>query len=114
RLFQVGEDALRTRGRYFSTVDLATLRPSFRSSPTIRGDPHVGFACHIARISSRTSLIMAGRPGVPCWLRRRQWSRNRLRCQAMTVRGWTNASLPYTFFVPVNFSVTVCVYAAAG
>ena len=31
-----------------------------------------------------------GRPGVPCWLRRHQWSRNRCRCQAMTVCGWTN------------------------
>ena len=35
------------RGRYFSTVDVATAMPSLRSSPTMRGDPHVGFACHI-------------------------------------------------------------------
>ena len=43
--FHVGEDGLRTLGRYFSTVDLATSMPSFRSSPTIRGEPHVGFDC---------------------------------------------------------------------
>src|SRR6266567_4915831 len=40
--FQVGEAGLRERGRYVSTVDLATAMPSFWSSPTIRGDPHVG------------------------------------------------------------------------
>jgi hypothetical protein len=87
----VGEGDFRERGRYFSTVDLATSMPSFRSSPTMRGDPQVGFACHIMRISSRTSLTMVGRPDLPCWLNRRQWSRNRCRCQAITVRGWTNA-----------------------
>ena len=54
--------------RYFSTVDLVTLMPNLRSSPTIRGEPHVGFACHIVRMSSRTSLAIVGRPGVPCWL----------------------------------------------
>ncbi len=78
-------------GRYFSPVDVATSRPSFRSSPTMRGAPQVAFACHIVRISSRTSLAIAGRPDVPCWLNRRQWSRQRCRGQASTVRGCTNA-----------------------
>jgi hypothetical protein len=65
-VFHVGEGGLRDRTRYFSTVDFATSIRSFRSSPTIRGEPHVGFACHIAWMSSRTSLATAGRPGVPC------------------------------------------------
>ena len=91
KVFHVGDDGLRGRTRYVSTVDLATSMPSFCSSPTIRGEPQVGFACHIVWISSRTSLATAGRPGVPCWLKRRQWSRKRWCCQAMTVRGWTNA-----------------------
>ena len=51
----------------------------------------MGFACHIAWMSSRTSLAIGGRPGVPGWLNRRQWSRKRWRYQAITVRGWTNA-----------------------
>ena len=40
KAFHVGDGGLRTRGRYFSTVDLATVMPSLRSSPTMRGDPH--------------------------------------------------------------------------
>ena len=43
--------------------------------------------CHIVRVRSRTSLAILGRPGVPCWLSCRQWSRKRWRCQAMTVWG---------------------------
>jgi hypothetical protein len=65
-VFHVGQGGLRGRTRYVSTVDFATSIPSFRSSPTIRGEPHVGFACHIAWISARTSWATAGRPGVPC------------------------------------------------
>jgi hypothetical protein len=41
KAFHVGDCGLRTWGRYFSTVDLATLMPSIRSSPTMRGEPHV-------------------------------------------------------------------------
>ena len=59
-------DGFRGRTRYVSTVDLATSMPSLCSSPTIRGEPQVGFACHIAWMSSRTSWATAGRPGVPC------------------------------------------------
>src|SRR5687768_6786796 len=54
--FQVGDGGLRSRGRYFSTVDLATVIPSFRSSPTMRGEPRVGLLRHMSRIKSRTSL----------------------------------------------------------
>jgi hypothetical protein len=44
KAFRVGEEGLRVRGRYVSTVDLATLIPSLWSSPTMRGEPHVGLA----------------------------------------------------------------------
>ena len=64
--FHVGDGDRRGRTRYVSTVDFATSIPSFRSSPTIRGEPQVGFACHIAWMSSRTSLATAGRPGFAC------------------------------------------------
>src|SRR5882724_290579 len=90
KVLHVGDGGLGGRRRYFSTVDLVTLIPTFRSSPTIQGEPHVGLACHIAWMSSRTSWATAGRPGVPCSLTRRQWSRKRCCCQAITVRGWTN------------------------
>ena len=69
KVFHVGDSGLGGRIRYFSTVDLVTSMPTFRSSPTIRGDPHVGFARHMSRINLRTSLAIAGRPGVRCWLK---------------------------------------------
>ena len=72
--FHVGDGGFVGRTRYFSTVDFATLMPSFRRSPTMRGELHVGFGRHISRISARTSCRIAGRPGFPCSLRRRQWS----------------------------------------
>src|SRR5687767_10707102 len=68
----VDDGGFRTRGRYFSTVDLATVMPSLRSSPTMRGEPQVGLLHHMSRIKSRTSLEMGGRPGLPLWLSRRQ------------------------------------------
>ena len=63
KAFHVGEGGLRGRTRYFSTVDLATSMPSFRSSPTIRGEPHVGFACHIAWMSCADLLGHGGATG---------------------------------------------------
>jgi hypothetical protein len=65
KVFHVGDRGFRGCTRYFSTVDFATAMPSFRSSPTMRGDPQVGLACHILRMTSRTSLAMVGRPGIP-------------------------------------------------
>jgi hypothetical protein len=70
--FQLGEDGLRPFGRYFFTVDLATSMPILWSSPTIRGEPQLGLEFHISRMSSRTSLEMVGRPGLPLGLKRRQ------------------------------------------
>ena len=90
----VGDGGLRGRTLYFSTVDLATSMPSFRSSLRMRGDPQAGLDSDIFRMRSRTSLAMAGRPGLPARLSRVQWSRNRLRCQEMTVLGFTKTRAP--------------------
>jgi hypothetical protein len=79
--------------RYFSTVDLATSIPIFRSSPTIRGDPQSGLAVDICRISARTSFGTAGRPGRPGRESRAQCSRNFRRRHAITVRGVTITSV---------------------
>jgi len=49
-VFQVGDGGLSRWGRNFSTVDFATLIPSFESSATILGEPQVGLAFHIRRI----------------------------------------------------------------
>ena len=62
---QVGEGGFRRRIMYFMTVDLATVTPSLASSPTIRGDPQVGFALDIRRMRSRASFATRGRPGLP-------------------------------------------------
>ena len=64
-------------------------KPSFKSSPWIRGAPHRVFSRDIRRTRSRISLDTGGRPG----FRRRdfhvQKSLNPLRCQPMTVSGLT-------------------------
>jgi len=84
----VGDDGFFGRTMYFSTVDLATWRPSLASSPTMRGEPQRGFALDIFRMSTWTALATAGLPGAP-WARQAQWSRNLRLCQAITVLGWT-------------------------
>jgi hypothetical protein len=76
------------------TVDLATSIRSFRSSLRMRGDPQAGLDSDILRMRSRSSLAMGGRPGLPRRLGRVQWSRNRLRCQEMTVLGFTKTRAP--------------------
>ena len=64
-------------------------KPSFKSSPWIRGAPHRVFSRDIRRTRWRISLDTGGRPG----FRRRdfhvQKSLNPLRCQPMTVSGLT-------------------------
>ena len=64
-------------------------KPSFKSSPWIRGAPHRVFSRDIRRTRWRISLDTGGRPG---FLRRHfhvQKSLNPLRCQPMTVSGLT-------------------------
>lgn len=50
---------------YLSTVDLVTEIPIFANSPTIRGEPHIGFIEDMVRINSLTSCAIGGRPGSP-------------------------------------------------
>ena len=69
----------------------------------VSGALHSGLASDMSRIRSRTSLAIAGRPGLLHWLRRRQCSRQRLCCHAMTVRGWTNGRAPYQPRTPVKY-----------
>ena len=64
-------------------------KPSFKSSPWIRGAPHRVFSRDIRRTRWRIFLDTGGRPG---FLRRDfhvQKSLNPLRCQPMTVSGLT-------------------------
>ena len=81
---------LLTLTMYFSTVDFATAIPSFPSSPTMWGEPHVGFIVDSVRINSLISLAIAGRPGFPFLINRAQCSLNRFRCHRITVSGLTN------------------------
>jgi len=59
------------------------------NSPWIRGAPQSGFSKLMVRISARTSLGTAGRPGLPCRTFQAQNRRKLLRCQASTVSGLT-------------------------
>ena len=65
-----------------------TCRPSFNSSPAMRGAPQPGLARLIRRSSSATSPDTDGRPagGRLFYL---PYSRNPCRCQPMTVSGLT-------------------------
>src|ERR1700680_4130463 len=47
---------------YVATVDCATLNPSLRSSPWMRGAPQSKFSILICRISIRSSKSICGRP----------------------------------------------------
>src|SRR5262252_1822919 len=81
----------RSMSMYFDTVACDTVRLSFSSSPWIRGAPQSGLARLIRQISSRSSVLIAGRPR-----RRRLFhSQKRLnpwRCQPTTVSGRTTCS----------------------
>ena len=89
---QVEEGGVRRRTMYCSTVDFANSIPIICSSPTIRGAPQSGLAEDIRRMRSRTSLVIAGLPGLPDRHNLVQYSRNFLLCHAMTVSGLTNTS----------------------
>ena len=69
--------------------------PSFASSPTVCGEPQVGFMVDMVRISSCTFLRVAGRPGLPFLDNRVQCSLNRLRCHRITVFGLTKISASF-------------------
>jgi len=68
------------------------VKPSFRSSPWIRGAPQVRFARCISRISSRIPDSICGRPGCRDPLLQRQYNRKPCRCHRITVSGRTRTS----------------------
>ena len=74
---------------YFETAAWEMEKPSFKSSPWIRGAPHNVFSRDIRRIRSRISLDTGGRPGFPRRDFPVQKSLNPLRCHLMTVSGLT-------------------------
>ena len=86
KVFHVCDGRPRLGTMYFETVDWATSKPSFRSSPWICGAPQSGFSTLILRIRSRTSLSICGRPP-----RGRDFHRQNalkpLRCQRTIVSG---------------------------
>lgn len=65
KVFQVCEGGRRPRGKYFATVETATLCPSSRSSAAIRGAPHSRFSRASRGSKARTSRGSRGRPGGP-------------------------------------------------
>src|SRR5215471_9874778 len=77
---------------YLARVAWDRLIPSLSSSPWIRGAPQSGLAKLMVRINSRTSQSMAGLPGSAARLFLRPYQRNPLRCQAITVSGFTISS----------------------
>src|SRR5216684_2136490 len=69
---------------------LGKFKPSMRSSPCIRGAPHVGFSATMRKINSRTSFGVGLLPTCPRTLEiRRQYIQKPVRCQRTTVSGVT-------------------------
>src|ERR1700732_5245640 len=67
-----------------------TSKPSVRSSPWMRGAPHVGFSTTIREINSRTSFDVCGRPtGLLTLEISFQYKRNPPLWQRTTVSGVT-------------------------
>lgn len=72
------------------TVCSETSNPSIRSSPCMRGAPHVGFSVTIRKMRSRISVEIFFLPITRRALDiRRQYSANPERCQRITVFGLT-------------------------
>ena len=81
---QLCEAGLRWQGRYFDTVDCATVKPSFRSSPWIRGAPRWDSRDAFPRSGHEARLRSWAAP-VSQRLLHRQYRRNPRRCQRITV-----------------------------
>src|SRR5438094_525633 len=79
------------RAIYLATLVWPISMPSLRSSPWILGAPHNGLAMLISRISRRISNGAAGRPQ-RCRDFKRQYDLKPVRCQRMTVSGFTIVS----------------------
>lgn len=70
-----------------------TSKPSIKSSPWMRGAPHVGFSATIRKINSRTSFDVCRLP--TCFLAleiSRQYKRKPARCHRTTVSSVTTMS----------------------
>src|SRR5580658_8968468 len=68
-------------------------KPSILSSPWIRGAPQVRFSATMRKISSRSSLHVGFLPTTACLREIHfQYSLNPVRCQRMTVSGWTSTN----------------------
>ena len=87
---------LGTRRSHRDTVVSDTLKPSFKSSPWMRGAPQVGFSAAMRKISARTSWLTGLRPPL-CRVREShfQYSRKLARCQPTTVLGVTTMRAPF-------------------
>jgi len=89
-VFQLCDGGRRCFAMYLATVDCATVKPSFSSSPWIRGAPQSGFATLISRIRARSSWSIFGRPP-RARDRQRQYRRKPARCHRRIVPGWMMA-----------------------
>src|ERR1700738_1702561 len=85
-----GSGFLRTLRTHRETVVSDTLKPSFSSSPWMRGAPQVGFSATMRKIKARISLLTRFRPPTRLALETHlQYSRKPARCQPTTVLGVT-------------------------
>ena len=76
------------RRSHRDTVVSDTLKPSFKSSPWMRGAPQVGFSATMRKISARISWLTRFRPPLClAWESHLQYSRKPARCQPTTVLG---------------------------
>ena len=80
---------VRRFGSSRETVRSATSRPSFRSSPWIRGAPQSGLAAAMRVTRALISALIGGRPKGGRPERLVQCVRNRCRCHRRTVSGVT-------------------------
>jgi hypothetical protein len=89
----VGSGSLGARLIQREIVRSETSKPSMRSSPWMRGAPHVGFSMTIRKINSRTSFDVCRLPvGLPTLEISLQYKRNPALCQRTTVSGVTTMS----------------------
>src|SRR5438874_2581296 len=84
------------RAIYLATLVWPISMPSLRGSPWILGAPHNGLAMLISRISRRISNGAVGRPQ-RCRDFQRQYDLKPVRCQRMTVSGFTIVSALMVF-----------------
>src|ERR1700737_3651399 len=91
-----GSGFLGTLRTHRETVVSDTLKPSFSSSPWMRGAPQVGFSATMRKIRTRISPLTRFRPPTLLALETHlQYSRKPARCQPTTVLGVTRIRGPF-------------------